>query len=106
IFDAEISGNILVDPLLALDSETLIKDLEQDGGNFIAVESGGTIKSEPGCLNLSSSADQWCVLLKRLRLDGIDFRLYDYRNLYPQANRMSFVFIESPEVPSLNGCLA
>jgi hypothetical protein len=39
------------------------------------------------------------------RLRGLDFKLFDPRGLYPGADRMSFVFLECPEQPFLDGRL-
>ncbi len=45
------------------------------------------------------------VLLDEVRLRGIDFQLFDPRGLYPENDRMSFVFIESPEHHFIDGRL-
>lgn len=45
------------------------------------------------------------IVLDAVRLHGIDFRLFDPRGLYPHDDRMSFVFIESPEHHFLDGRL-
>jgi hypothetical protein len=39
------------------------------------------------------------------RLRGLDFRLFDPRGIYPGEDRMSFVFLECPEHPFLDGRL-
>ncbi len=39
------------------------------------------------------------------RLRGLDFKLFDPRALYPGADRLSFVFLESDDAPFLDGCL-
>jgi len=47
------------------------------------------------------------LILDKLTLRGIDFRLYDPRGLYPGTDRMSFVFLESEAIPLLlNGLIA
>ena len=38
-------------------------------------------------------------------LDGVEFRLYDGRRLYPGADRVSFVFASFEEYPALDGSL-
>lgn len=43
--------------------------------------------------------------LSKAHLRGLDFRLYDPRQLYPGADRMSFVFLECPDQPLLDGRL-
>jgi hypothetical protein len=72
----------------------------------ITVAPGGDIKQELGCLNIGSQGGQAYLCPTELRLHGIDFRLYDPRGLYPGADRMSFVFLESSKLPSVNGCIA
>jgi hypothetical protein len=37
------------------------------------------------------------------RLRGLDFKLFDPRGLYPGADRMSFIFLDCPEYPFLDG---
>jgi hypothetical protein len=43
--------------------------------------------------------------LKSARLSGIDFRLYDPNQLNPDADRLSFVFLETEAAPFLDGRL-
>lgn len=45
------------------------------------------------------------IVLDQIHLRGIDFRLFDPRGLYPENDRMSFVFIDSPEHHFLDGRL-
>ena len=45
------------------------------------------------------------VFLERARLSGIDFKLFDPRALYPDADRLSFVFLDANEAPFLDGRL-
>jgi hypothetical protein len=106
MFDEEITGRIVLDPCLAQDGQALHDDVQRTNAEMVAVEAGGMEKNEPFCLSLGSGGGQWCIRLPRLRLYGIDFQLFDSRRLYPNADRMSFVFLQSPELPSLGGCLA
>jgi hypothetical protein len=106
LFDQEITGRIVLDPYLVGDGQRLYEEVQQNKVPMVAVEAGGTEKREPFCLNLSPSGGQRCLGLPRLRVYGLDFRLFDPRQLYPNADRMSFVFLDSPELPALTGCLA
>ena len=45
------------------------------------------------------------AVLERAHLRGIDLKLYDPRRLYPGADRMSFIFLECPDTPLLDGRL-
>jgi len=88
--DEHVTGRIIVSSFVARDLEalvacardadvTLIENLEAENAPFIA--------------------------LKEARLRGLDFKLFDPRDLYPGADRMSFVFLECPEYPFLDGRL-
>ena len=106
MFDQEITGRIVLDPKLARDGQALHDEVQRLKPEMIAINTGGTDKAEAFSLRLDSSEAQWCLGLQRLRVYGIDFQLFDPRGLYPGADRMSFVFLESADLPSLNGCLA
>ncbi len=43
------------------------------------------------------------IEIEAARLRGLDFKLFDPRGLYPGADRMSFVFLECPDYPFLDG---
>ena len=45
------------------------------------------------------------VVLDAVRLRGLSFKLFDPRGLYPNDDRMSFVFVECPEHHFLDGRL-
>ncbi len=45
------------------------------------------------------------LMLEDARLSGIDFKLYDPRDLHPWADRLSFVFLETEAAPFLDGTL-
>ena len=45
------------------------------------------------------------IVLDAVRLHGIDFRLFDPKGLYPDNDRMSFVFIECPQHHFIDGRL-
>jgi len=45
------------------------------------------------------------TLLRDARLSGIDFKLFDPRQLHPGADRLSFVFLETEVTPFLDGRL-
>jgi hypothetical protein len=43
--------------------------------------------------------------LETARLRGLNFKLFDPRALYPGADRLSFVFLESDDAAFLDGCI-
>ena len=55
-------------------------------------------------LERNSTSLRSALTLNRLRVRGVDFRLFDPRGLYPGEDRMSFVFLAS-EAPFLDGLL-
>jgi hypothetical protein len=63
-----------------------------------ARERGLDVIEHPGVGGVSLNVPDAC-------LSGIDFRLYDPRDLHPWADRLSFVFIETDDAPFLDGLL-
>jgi hypothetical protein len=106
LFDQELTGRIVLDPCLAPDGQALYDEVQRTETETVKVEAGGTEKVEAFCLSLGSGNAQLCLRLPWLQVYGIDFQLFDPRGLYPDADRMSFVFLQSAELPSLDGCLA
>lgn len=88
--DREVSGTILISSWTGADPAKLIAAARESGAE-IAEESGG----HNGAL----------IAVKSARLRGLDFKLFDPRGLYPGADRMSFVFLECPDHPALDGRL-
>jgi len=86
--DETRKGEILVSTDITAHPETLLARAREAGLPVHAVE---------GC------ADR--IALEEVRLRGIDFRLFDPRGLYPDNDRMSFVFIECPEHHFIDGRL-
>jgi hypothetical protein len=73
-------------------------DVMGDPDDFIAAAKEAGFELETG--------EGWSrITLGEVGVRGIDFRLCDPRRLYPTANRLSFLFIDAPEVPFLDGRL-
>lgn len=106
LFDGQIEGRIVVDPYLTSEGQALYDQVIETGTEMIDVLPGGAEKATPFCLSLNPSSGQKYLVVDSLRVHGLDFRLYDPRDLYPQENRVSFVFLESDRLPALNGCVA
>jgi hypothetical protein len=92
LFDHEITGRILVRSDLFEDKQAIAEAASRQG-----IEWKWENPSRP---------DQFLLCLDRLRLRGLDFRLFDPRRLYPGEDRMGFVFLESPQFPALSGLLS
>ncbi|ODR98947.1 hypothetical protein AUC68_07235 [Methyloceanibacter methanicus] len=56
-------------------------------------------------VRVAPDGDAYHIVLDEVRVQGIDFRLFDPRGLYPDNDRMSFVFIDCPEHHFLDGRL-
>lgn len=91
-YDQVLSGTILVR-----------SDLVPDRQAFAAEAKRWGITPEP---EDPSRPGHFVLRLNRLRVRGLDFRLFDPRGLYPGQDRMSFVFLECEDAPFLDGMLA
>jgi hypothetical protein len=89
IVDHAVSGEILILSGISPHPERLIDRAREAGLTVIAPEGGGP----------------HLVALDRVRLRGLDFRLFDSQTPDPDADRMSFVFLECPEYHFLDGRL-
>jgi hypothetical protein len=61
------------------------------------------LPAQPASIGLTVVSDTLCAL-DHASLEGIEFRLFDGRGLYPDEDRMSFVFLVNDN-PALDGCL-
>lgn len=87
IIDHDVSGRILISSAIAPHPERLIA------------------RAREACLTVFEPEDEQppVIALDRVRLRGIDFKLFDPMALGPNAARMSFVFLECPEYHFLDG---
>ena len=88
--DQDVSGKVLISSFISQHPEALLATARETGLNLIDDPEGKT----PPLLEIGHA-----------RLSGLDFKLFDPRGLYPGADRMSFVFLECPEHPFLDGRL-
>ena len=88
--DQEVSGTILISSWISPDPESLAVRAREAG---VALVSDREAKGPP------------LIKIGSARLRGLDFKLFDPRGLYPGADRLSFVFLECPELPFLDGRL-
>jgi hypothetical protein len=88
--DDETTGTVLVSSFVGHNHSALIATARAAGVELI---------ENPEAENAPLLA------LERARLRGLDFKLFDPRGLHPGADRMSFVFLEVPEHPFLDGRL-
>lgn len=88
--DKKVSGAILISSFVSPNPEILVAN---------ARAAGVTLIENPEARNGP------LIALASARLRGLDFKLFDPRGLYPGADRMSFVFLECPEHPFLDGRL-
>jgi hypothetical protein len=76
LFDHAITGRILVKPDLATDEERLRRQAEQAGADWVECP-----QSETEHIFDREAKSQWWLGLSGLRLHGIDFELFDPRDL-------------------------
>jgi hypothetical protein len=88
--DQEISGTILISSWVGSDPAKLAAGARESGAEVFEES-----EAKRGAL----------IAIRNARLRGIDFKLFDPRGLYPGADRMSFVFLECPDHPILDGRL-
>ena len=88
--DQEISGTILISSFIGSDPVKLAAATRESGAEIVEGP-----EAKHGAL----------IAISHAHLRGIDFKLFDPRGLYPGADRMSFVFLECPEHPVLDGRL-
>jgi hypothetical protein len=89
LIDDTFQGPILISSAIGPHPETLIARAQEAGLTVITPEAGGP----------------QMIVLDAVRLRGLDFKLFDPRGLYPDNDRMSFVFVECPEYHFLDGRL-
>lgn len=87
-FDQVLTGRILVCTDVSEDAPALAKEATRRG-----------LSQDPG-------SPHALLHLEHLQVRGLDFQLFDPRALYPGEDRMSFFFLESEDLPALNGRLA
>lgn len=90
VFDQELTGRILVR-----------SDVWEDHAGLIAAARRSGLDVLPEALN----SKHGLLRLERVSVRGLDFQLYDPRDLYPGEDRVSFVFLQNDDLPELSGCL-
>ena len=88
--DQQVSGTILISSWISPNPEALAAR---------AREAGVTLVADP------NAKGPPLIKIDSARLRGLDFRLFDPRGLFPGADRVSFVFLERPDHPFLDGRL-
>ena len=88
--DRAVSGQILVSSEIAPDPRVFI-DHARDAGLPV--------------IDHPEAEGVFLTLIEDARLRGLDFKLFDPRELHPGADRLSFIFLECTNVPFLDGSL-
>jgi len=89
IIDDLVHGPILISSTIALHPERLVARAHEAGLSVTAPDNESLHRIEIG----------------EVRLRGLDFKLFDPRELHPNDDRMSFVFMECPAHHFLDGRL-
>ncbi len=88
--DRTLSGPALVSSFISASPSALVSSAREAGLMVIDRQEGGHAP---------------LIAIDKLRLSGLNFKLFDPRGIYPAEDRMSFVFLECPEHPFLDGRL-
>ena len=99
LLDQEITGRIMLGPSLVNDQDRAAEEMERT--EFPRVE---IPPSELDRIYDREAKPSLYLCPTRLRVYGIDFELFDPPRLYDEC-RMSFVFLECPDLAVLNGCV-
>ena len=97
-FHGPLEGRILISPDLLLGTGLQLPAEAHAPGGIELRAAGPLGTSKPPSPNQFLTASH-------VFLDGLGFRLYDGRGLYPGADRISFVFASFEEYPDLDGSL-
>ena len=107
LYDHEITGNLVVDPELVVDLQSLVEEIRQTNCELVELGPAGAELRQIGLiqqLSTSADSDRECLRVARMHLFGIDFKLAQCN--YRGEDRVSFVFLDPVELPSLRGCVA
>ncbi len=98
-FDGPVAGNLLVS------FDLFRRETAETGAGLIALPDQDQAWAEAKELGLPlvEERNQRFVRLERARLRGLDFRIFDPRDLYPGSDRMGFVFLNETGWPALDG---
>lgn len=108
-WDHDAPARVLLDPKMMLDDEfeLLREDVRRLGDRVEIINHDGMPLTGEFMKDPAAAAETCFLSLSDvpLRVEGLDFQLYDPRGLYPGHDRVSFVFLDSPEIPSLHNHL-
>ncbi len=90
IVERALSGPVLISSLISASPEALVSSAREAGLSVIERQDG---RYAP------------LIAIDKGKLSGLDFKLFDPRGIYPGEDRMSFVFLQCPEHPFLDGRL-
>jgi hypothetical protein len=88
--DRPIPGPVIVSSFISTSPEALVESARESGLHVI---------------DRQDASSPPLIILTEGKLVGLDFKLFDPRGIYPAEDRMSFVFLECPEHPFLDGRL-
>lgn len=102
-FEGPITGSIVIEPKLAT-YEALQTDRSAPAQPIEGPSDWSVHEGETSCLAYSATQERWLAFVPpAIELNGVDFRLYDPRALYPDEDRVSFLFVNCPQWPALHG---
>ncbi len=99
----DIAGRILVNAAVAGDHDDLQGKVDQLKIPVLR-HVGKDAHELPSVLNFCQP-HHVLLAIEQAHIAGINFHLYDPRQLYPGEDRASFVFLHCPTIPFLDGCI-
>ena len=103
VLDQDINGKIVINAKLFADQ----REFEEKAAQLripIVAHVGADARDSAFVLNLSTSQSR-LLRFDSAHITGVNFRIYDPRQLYPGEDRVSFVFLCCPDAPFLDGCI-
>jgi hypothetical protein len=103
VLDVELDGAVAVSSTLLPAASEAVQHLRSTQAGLFA--SGRAAREAAYVLNLHGKQEEAYLRATEVHVRGINFRVYDPRELYPGEDRVSFTFITKMNPPIFNGAI-
>lgn len=103
VLDQDIKGKIVINAKLVTDQREFEEKVAQLRVPVVD-HVGADERDSAFVLNFSTPKSR-LLCVDSAHITGVNFRIYDPRQLYPGKDRVSFVFLRCPDAPFLDGCI-
>jgi hypothetical protein len=103
LIDRRITGKILVNANLIADQREFDDKVSQL--HLPVLDQVGSDAHESAFVLTFATPQYRLLRVDAAHLTGVNFRIYDPRQLYPGEDRVSFLFLRCPDAPFLDGCI-